>query len=40
MTTNKNNKHTITDQLVWIRQLPFAQATFLSLSKFSVVFNI
>ena len=40
MTTNKNNKHTITDQLVWIRQLPFAQATFLWLSKFSVIFNI
>ena len=39
MKTN-NNKHIITNETVWLRQLLFAHATFLSLSKISVVFNI
>ena len=39
MATNKNN-HIITNQIVWIRQLFFAHATFLSISKVSVVFNV
>ena len=39
MKTN-NNKHIVTNEIVWKRQLLFAYATFLSLTKVSVVFNI
>ena len=39
MTTN-HNKHIITIEIVWIRQLFVSRATFLSLSEVSVVFNI
>ena len=39
MTTN-NNMHVITNEIVWIRQLHFAHATFFLSSEVSVVFNI
>ena len=39
MLTN-NNKHTVTNKIVWLRQSFFAHDTFLWLSKVSVVFNI
>ena len=39
MTTN-NNKYIIINEIVWIKQLLFVNATFLSLSKLSLVFNI
>ena len=39
MTTN-NNKHMITNEIMRKRQIFFAHATFISLSKVLVVFNI
>ena len=39
MTIN-HNKHIITIEIVWIRQLFVSRVTFLSLSEVSVVFNI
>ena len=38
--TTNNNKHIITNEIVWIRQSFFAHATFLSLSEASAVLNI
>ena len=39
MTTN-NNKHIITNEVVWRKQSFFAYATLLSFSMVSFVFNI
>ena len=39
MTTN-NNKHIITNEIMRIRQSLFADTTFLSLTKVSVVLNV
>ena len=37
--TISNNKHIITNDIVWIRQLLFSHVTFLSSNEVSVVFN-
>ena len=37
--TAGNNKHIINNEIVCMRQLLFAHATILSLSKVSVIFN-
>ena len=34
-----NNKHVFFNEIMWISQILFANATFLSLIKISVVFN-
>ena len=39
MRTN-NNKHVITNEIVWIRKLLFSDITSLSAREFSVVFNV
>ena len=39
MTTN-NNKHIITNEAVWIRELFFPYVTYLSIAEVSLVFNI
>ena len=38
--STKNNKHIVTSDVVWVRQLLFSHLTFLSSSEVSVVFNI
>ena len=39
MTIN-NNKHIITSEILWARQILSTHATFITLSKVSVVFSI